>query len=263
MIMTKIFDLEGKAAGEAKLPKIFSTRYKPETIKKAVLALQSSRRQRYGANPLAGKRSSAHYHGKRHYRFTMMNREMARIARIHGKVGYLAYRARVVPQAVKGRKAHPPKAEKIFEKKINKKENEAAIRSALAATANPELVNNRGHVISTKELPIIVVDSLENMKKTKDVKSFLEKVMKDEMKRCSLKKIRPGKGKARGRKYRKKKGPLIIVSGECPLLKAAKNIPGLDAVRLGELNIELLAPGTQAGRLTILTKGVLEKLGKW
>ena len=62
-----------------------------EKIKKAVLALQSSKRQRYGANPLAGKRSSAHYHGKRHYRFTMMNREMARISRIHGKVGYLAF----------------------------------------------------------------------------------------------------------------------------------------------------------------------------
>ncbi len=260
--MVKIFGLDGKAVGEAKLPKVFSTKYKPVTIKKAVLALQSSRRQRYGANPLAGKRSSAHYHGKRHYRFTMMNREMARISRIHGKVGYLAFRARIVPQAVKGRKAHPPKAEKSFERKINKKENEAAIRSALAATANVALVKKRGHLTAIKELPIIVIDSLEAMEKTKDVSSFLKSIMKDEMKRCSSKKIRPGKGKMRGRKYKRKKGPLIIVSGNCPLLKAAKNIPGLDAAGLDELNIELLAPGSQAGRLTIITKSALDNLSK-
>ena len=261
--MPKMYDLDGRAVGEAKLPKVFSTKYKPETIKKAVLALQSVKRQRYGANPLAGKRSSAHYHGKRHYRFTMMNREMARIARIHGKVGYLAYRARVVPQAVKGRKAHPPKAEKIFEKKINKKENLLAIKSALAATANTKLVKERRHKTEIKELPIIVTDSIEGLKKTKEVKSFLEKIIKEELIRCQEKKVKSGKGKTRGRKYKKKKGPLIIVSGECPLIKAAKNLPGIDIAKIDELNVELLAPGSQAGRLTILTKGALENLNKW
>jgi len=261
--MPKIYDIEGKAIDEARLPELFSTEYKPETIKKAFLALQSARRQRYGANPLAGKRSSAHYHGKRHYRFTMMNREMARIARIHGRVGYLAYRARVVPQAVKGRKAHPPKAEKIFEKKINKKENTLAIKSALAATANLKLVKERGHEIELKELPIVVIDSIEDLKKTSDVKSFLEKIIKEELKRCSEKKVRSGRGKTRGRKYKKKKGPLMIVSRECPLIKAAKNIPGIDIVKTDELNVELLAPGSQAGRLTVFTKGALENLSKW
>jgi large subunit ribosomal protein L4e len=262
MSMAKIFDLEGKEVGSVELPELFSTKYRPETIKRAFLALQASRRQRYGANPLAGKRSSAHYHGKRHYRFTMMNREMARISRIHGKVGYLAFRARVVPQAVKGRKAHPPKAEKSFERKINKKENEAAIRSALAATANSSLVKKRGHLTAINELPVIVIDSLEKVKKTRDVNSFLEKIMKDEMKRCSSRKVRPGRGKMRGRRYKKKKGPLIIASGSCPLLKAARNIPGIDAASSEELDIELLAPGSQAGRLTIITKSALENLSK-
>jgi len=37
------------------------------------------------------------------------------MSRIHGKgAGYMAWRARVVPQAVKGRRAHPPKSEKIW-----------------------------------------------------------------------------------------------------------------------------------------------------
>ena len=66
----------------------------------------------------------------------------------------------------------------------------------------------------------------------------------------------------RGRKYKKKKGPLIIVSGNCPLLKAAKNIPGLDVSSSDELNIEMLAPGSQAGRLTVITKKALESLDK-
>ena len=38
------------------------------------------------------------------------------------------------PGTVGGRRAHPPKSEKIWSKKINKKENAKAIRSAISAT---------------------------------------------------------------------------------------------------------------------------------
>ena len=92
--MPKVYDLEGKEVEEVKLPKVFSYAYRPDIIKKAVLASQANRRQPYGLDPLAGKRTSAHYHGKRKYRWTMMNKEMARISRIHGKVGYLNFVAR-------------------------------------------------------------------------------------------------------------------------------------------------------------------------
>jgi large subunit ribosomal protein L4e len=123
-------------------------------------------------------------------------------------------------------------------------------------------VKKRGHLTAVKELPIIVTDSLESINKTKDVSSFLKNMLKEEMKRCASKKIRPGRGTMRGRRYKKKKGPLIIVSGSCPLLKAAKNIPGLDASSTDKLDIELLAPGSQAGRLTVITKSALENLNK-
>mgnify|MGYP001598407987 CR=1 FL=1 len=119
----KVYDLEGNAVGDVELPKVFSTSYRPDVIKRAVLAQQSAKRQPYGTDPLAGLRSSAHYHGSRHYRYAMMNKEMSRMPRIHGKVGYMAWRGRVAPQTVKGRRAHPPKAEKNWEKKINKKLN--------------------------------------------------------------------------------------------------------------------------------------------
>ena len=256
--MTKIYDLNGNAVGEAKLPKAFSTDYRPDVIKRAVLALQSSRRQPYGLNPLAGKRSSAHYHGKRKYRYSMMNKELARISRIHGRCGY-SLRARIVPQATKGRRAHGPKAEKVWLQKINSKENLLAIKSAIAATAIQELVKSRGHKVS-RELPIVLDNAFENTIKSKDVKLVLEKIIPGELERCSEKKVRAGRGKLRGRKYQKKKGPLIVVSGDCRLLKSARNLAGVDVTTISDVNAELLAPGTHAGRLAIFTKAALEKM---
>ncbi len=260
VFMPKLYDLSGKAVSEVKLPDLFSYDYRPDVIKRAVLAAQANRRQRYGVDPLAGLRSSAHYHGKRKYRYSMMNKEMARISRIHGKVGYLAMRARIVTQAVKGRKAHPPKAEKIWSQKINKKENMLAIKSAMAAAASLELVKARGHMV--EEAPMIFVNEFENIAKAKQVQEIFEKLFPSELERCAEKKIRAGKGKTRGRPYKKKKGPLVIVSKDCSVLKAARNLPGVDAVAVRDLSAEILAPGSQAGRFTVITKAALEELQK-
>ena len=60
--MTNLYNTNGEVVGEVKLPKIFSYEYRPEIIKRVVLAAQANRRQAYGSDPLAGKRSSAHYH---------------------------------------------------------------------------------------------------------------------------------------------------------------------------------------------------------
>ena len=43
-------------------------------------------------------------------------------------------------------------------------------------------------------------------------------------------------------------------------MKAAKNLPGVDVVTVDNLNVELLAPGTHPGRLTIWTQSAIEKL---
>lgn len=260
--MAKKYDLQGNAAGEVKLPAFFTAEYKPSLVRKVVLAMQSNRRQKYGADPLAGKKSSAHYHASRHYRYTMMNKEMARISRIHGRVGNLAFRARVVPQAVKGRIAHPPRAEKIWAKKINKKEGRAALISLLGATANALYVKQRGHIYGG-ELPVVMIDDFENIKKSKDLNFVLTKILGDaEMERSGAKKIRAGKGKTRGRKYRKKVGPLLVFSKTCDAMKASRNIPGVDAATAATINAELLAPGTHAGRLTVYTELALKELEK-
>lgn len=253
----KVYDLEGKQAGEIELPPVFNTPYRPDVIKRAVLAQQSAQRQAYGTDPLAGLRSSAHYHGSRHYRFTMMNKEMSRMPRIHGKVGYMAWRARVAPQAVKGRRAHPPKAAKIWLQEINKKEKNLAIRSALAATTNKILLKKRGH---SHAEPIIFVDDFEDIKNTKKMTELLGKIAQTELERTQKRKVRAGKGKMRGRRYSRKKGMLMILSKNCPAIKASRNISGIDVTSAANLNAELLAPGTHAGRLIVTTKAALENI---
>ena len=84
----------------------------------------------------------------------------------------------------------------------------------------------------------------------------------DEIKRVSEKKVRSGKGKSRGRKYKFKKGPIIITSNKCDLEKAANNLQGFDVVHVNNLNTEVLAPGTSAGRLALWTSSAIEKLDK-
>ncbi|MFH0949508.1 MAG: 50S ribosomal protein L4 [Candidatus Aenigmatarchaeota archaeon] len=254
--MVKVYDLFGKHTTDIELPGVFLSAYRPEIIRRAFQAYQSWKRQAYGADPLAGKRTSAHYHGRRRQRWTMMGREMSRMARIHGKVGYLAWTARFVPQAVKGRKAHPPKAEKIWAQKINKNEYLAALKSAIASS----IMAPTRHKIN--ESPIIFVNEFESIKKAKDVKSTLMKLIPNEIKRCSVKNVRSGKGKMRGRKNKRKTGPLIITSEGSALLKAARNLPGFNVVSANDIDIGLLAPGGVGGRCIISTKAALKEIEK-
>ena len=259
-----VYDLNGQKSGEIDLPKVFSTPLRKDLIVRAFLSTMSKRRQSHGTDPLAGQRSSAHYHGRRRrVRWTMMGREMARMPRLHGKIpGWQMYRARNVPQAVKGRAAHPPKTEKVWVQKINKKERRLAIKSAIAATADKKLVDSRGHKIKdVKELPIIVSDDVAGLKKTSEVKKFLAAVgLGNEIKRIEKKKALGRKKASRGRKYKKKIGPLIVVTNDKGIGRSIENITGVHATRVSNLSVEMLSPGGVPGRLTIFTKGAIEKL---
>lgn len=258
-----VFDLEGKPIEKIELPKVFSEPIREDLILRAFLATQSKKRQPYGVDIMAGKRTSAHYHGKRRYRWTMMGREMARMPRLHGKLSpHLMWRARFVPQAKGGREAHPPKVEKIWEQKINKKERKKAIRSAIAATVCKECVLGRGHKVKEiKELPLIIENKIQEISKTKELVEFLKKIgLEKELERIKKRKIRAGKGKRRGRKYKRKIGPLIIITEDKGIGKAVKNLPGINVCRVENLSAEFLAPGAMPGRITLYTKSAIKKL---
>jgi len=60
-----VYDVKGNVVKETSLPEIFSYPYRYDLIKRAFLAFMSHIRQPYGADPMAGKRTSASYGGRR------------------------------------------------------------------------------------------------------------------------------------------------------------------------------------------------------
>jgi len=257
-----VFDTHNKKAGEKALPKQFSEEFRPDLIKRAVHALQSAARQRYGSDPEAGMRHSStlskrrrNYRGSYGFGISRVNRK------IHSRRGTrMNWVGTFSPQTRGGRRSHPPKSEKNLIKLINHKENVKAIRSAMAATMDKALVEARGHK-APEAYPFIIDASFESLSKAKDVKSALDLLgFSDELGRGLVRKIRAGIGKLRGRRYKTKKSLLIVVGSQCPLMKAAANLPGVDVVLINALNADVLAPGAHAGRVTLWTHHALEML---
>jgi large subunit ribosomal protein L4e len=258
-----IYDLSGNKAKEISLPSQLNEPYHPNLIKRAVLAIQSNKRQSYGSKTDAGMRHSAKTSKRRKEYRGSYGKSLARVPRkvMWHRGTQFSWEGAIAPGTKGGRKAHPPKAEKDTKVKINRKERRKAIRSALSTTFNETLVKKRNHIF--KLFPLIVINDIESLKKAKEVHLALEKLgLKEELERTSIKKVRAGKGKARGRKYKKKTGPLIVVSESCSLSKAGKNIPGVEIAKIDKLNTELLAPGAHPGRLTIYSEKAIEKLTK-
>jgi large subunit ribosomal protein L4e len=249
----KIFDLEGKAIGKTNLPNVFETPLRPDVIKRAVLAIQSSRLQPQGRDPMAGKKTSAESRGT--------GLGISRVPRVKGGGG----RAALAPSTVGGRQPHPPRSEKKIVKRISKKEARLALLSAIAATASKENVVSRGHAIDdVPQLPLIITGSIEELTKAKEVEAALTNlgVLSDVYRVKASRKIRAGKGKHRGRKMKQAVGPLIVVAENRGLVNAASNIPGVDVATVNNLNAELLAPGTHPGRLTLWSNDAIEQLDK-
>ena len=147
---------------------------------------------------------------------------------------------------------------------MNLKQKRHAAAACLAASALLPLVMSRGHKVeNVPELPLVVDDKLENYEKTKDAVAFLKRfgAYEDVAKVIRSKTLRAGKGKARGRRYKVKKGPLVIYSHEnVKLVKAFRNIPGVEVCNVNRLNIRQLAPGGQLGRFIIWTASAFKAL---
>jgi len=251
-LYAKVFDLDGKQVDRIRLPDIFRTQFRPDVIKRAVIAIQSHSLQPKGRDPMAGKRTTAESWG--------VGYGLSRVPRLRD-----SSRAAFAPGTVGGRLAHPPVVEKKIYKKIPKKEKRLALFSAISASAQKEIVEARGHIIdSVPEIPLIVTDSLESVKKTKDLKRVLINlgVWPDIERVKGSIKVRSGKGKMRGRRIKMAVGPLIVISKDDGIVKAARNFPGVDVVNVKDLNPELLAPGCHPGRLTIWTVSSIEELRK-
>ncbi len=257
-----IYNLERKQEGKVQLPPQFDEPVSRQLITRSVITLQLNKRHPYGTHPGAGTRVSAQVSRRRRKYRGSYGKGISRVPRkiMSHRGSQFNWKGALSPNTVKGRRAHPPKAYDDTFRKINKKENRKAIRSALAATIIAELASKRGS-ITPEGYPFAVSDSILAIDKTRSAMQALEKLgFMQELSRTSRKTRRAGKGKARGRKYDTKTGPLIVVAEACPLQKSAANIPGVDVAIVKNLNTELLAPGAVPGRLTIFTSSALSKM---
>ena len=186
----------------------------------------------------------------------------ARNQRVHG-LG----KASESPNNVSGRRAHPPRPERIWDMKINQKERALARKSALAATGCADCVKARGHQFDDNvSFPVVVTDAAQDLTTTADVSAFLEKIgLGYDLDRAKDgRKIRAGRGTMRNRKYRTPVSVLIVVAErEVPIFKSAANLPGVQIEAVGNLSASILAPGGDAGRLTVYTESAFAKIGEW
>jgi large subunit ribosomal protein L4e len=256
MATTNVYGVNGGVAGTVEVPEAFATPYRPDIIKKAVLAAAANGRQPYGPGARSGMRHAVSFRGK--------GTGSARNQRIHG-LG----KAGESPNNVSGRRAHPPVPERIWAQKVNKKEAKIARASALAATGCADCVKARGHQFDDSvSFPIVIEDNLNDVKETSAVIELFEKIgIGYDLDRAKEgRKIRAGRGTMRNRKYRTPVSVLIVVADDertSPIFKSAANIPGVTVEEVKTLNTSILAPGGDAGRLTVYTKAAIDAIGGW
>lgn len=249
-----VYSLTGEVLRTEPLPEVFNTQFRPDVIKRAVVAEEANRRQPYGSKPGAGARHSVSTWGK--------GRGVARVQRLSQGA-----KAAESPNNVGGRRAHPPMVEREWDLKVNRKERLLARLSALAATADVEKVRARGHRFDDSlTLPVVIEDRLEGVNSTSEVLEVLRTLGlgEDVVRSKDGIRVRAGRGKMRGRRYRMPRSLLIVVSDhQAALVRGARNLPGVEVAYAERLNPGLLAPGGLPGRLTVFSESAFKRVGEW
>ncbi|MFS7985211.1 putative ribosomal protein L4/L1e [Helianthus anomalus] len=143
----------------------------------------------------------------------------------------------------------PTRIWRRWHRKINVNQKRYAVVSTIAAS-------------TVSKLPLVVSDSAEGVEKTHAAIKVLKQIgsYSDAEKAKDSVGIRPRKGKMRNRRYINRKGPLIVYGTEgAKLVKAFRNIPGVEIANVERLNLLKLAPGGHLGRFVIWLKSAFEK----
>lgn len=146
-----------------------------------------------------------------------------------------------------------------------------ATASAIAASSSAALLLARGHHVSTvPEVPLVVASTAFSnaaIAKTSAALALLKAVGAgpDVEKVKSSRKLRAGKGKLRNRRHKQRRGPLVVYNPDedgKDLVRAFRNIPGVETSPVYSLNLLQLAPGGHLGRFVIWTSSAFEALDK-
>jgi large subunit ribosomal protein L4e len=241
--------VDGKPGATLSLPLAFSSPFRPDLIHRAVVAAQSHRIQPHGTKLTAGARHSVQWSGK--------GKGISRSPRLMD-----SNRGAQANNTVGGRPAHPPKVERIWAKKINRKERQLAFASALGATRETKLATARGHTVpSGLHLPVVMEDPVEEIHTSADARTLLQrlKLWADVTRAQDGTHIRAGRGKRRGR-VRRTPRSLLIVTSAPGNARGFRNLSGVEVVPVLRLATEDLAPGGTAGRLTLFSHAAVESL---
>ncbi|KAG8848536.1 hypothetical protein FRB91_010708 [Serendipita sp. 411] len=190
-------------------------------------------------------------------------RAVARIPRVGGGGTHRSGQAAFGNMCRGGRMFAPTKTWRKWHVKINQKQRRFAVVSALAASALPSLVLARGHRIETiREVPLVVSSEIEAFAKTREAVTFLKAISayEDVVKVSNSRKMRAGKGKMRGRRHRQRRGPLIVYNEDKGIVRAFRNLPGVEIASVKALNLLQLAPGGHLGRFVIWTESAFSIL---
>jgi large subunit ribosomal protein L4e len=252
-----VYSLDGDIVKSVDLPTVFRGEIRSDLIRRAVTAAQANRRQPYGPGRRSGAKHSVRWSGKGH--------GVSRVPRIRGSMT-----GAQAPGTVGGRRAHPPRVEKVWAKKINDNERRLARNAALAAVKEVAIVAARGHEFKEAlSLPVVIEDGIETLEPdggaTREGVKILNRlgVYSDVERAKEGRHVRAGRGKMRGRRYRQPRSLLVVVKDPAKVRRLFGNLPGIEVVSPAGLNAEVLAPGGDPGRLTLFSEGALEVLRSW
>ncbi|KAL3229036.1 Large ribosomal subunit protein uL4B [Nakaseomyces bracarensis] len=248
--------LTGEATSSSvPLPAVFSAPIRPDLVHTVFVSVNKNKRQAYAVSEKAGHQTSAESWGT--------GRAVARIPRVGGGGTHRSGQAAFGNMCRGGRMFAPTKTWRKWNVKVNQNEKRYATASAIAASAVASLVLARGHrVEKIPEIPLVVSKDLESVQKTKEAVAALKAVGAgaDLLKVVKSKKMRAGKGKYRNRRWTQRRGPLVVYAEDNGIVKALRNVPGVETAPVTALNLLQLAPGAHLGRFVIWTESAFAKL---
>jgi large subunit ribosomal protein L4e len=251
-----VYSTATKADSHVALPVVLTAPIRSDIVNEVHTNLAKNKRQPYAVSKFAGHQSSAESWGT--------GRAVSRIPRVPGGGTHRAGQGAFGNMCRGGRMFAPTKIWRRWHRKVNVNQKRVAVASALAASALPALVMARGHKIDTvPEIPLVVDDkAVQTLDKTSKALAVLKALnaLEDIERVKDSRKIRVGVGKMRNRRYVQRRGPLVIYSEKGPLIKAFRNIPGVEVCNVDSLNLLQLAPGGHLGRFIIWTKGAFQRL---
>jgi large subunit ribosomal protein L4e len=257
-----VLDINGNEKNKIDLPSVFSQQIREDIVAKVIEARKI--KQPYSPSPVGGKQHSASgkMRHRRHVWQTHYGRGMSRIPRkvMSRRGSQFHWVGAEISSAVGGRRAHPPKVlSMINTRKINKKELQIALASAISATASAKWISKKYSRLKeedVKKVPFVIESKITNLK-TKDIMISLKKILGDRIFEVisKVKEVRSGRGKLRGRKYKSNAG-LLFVIGNKEKMKAKS----VEHVIVKSLNANDLANGG-LGRITIYTEEAVKELG--